>query len=113
MSEMYSFLFCLGLGIFARVLFIGTNALAKRTNILPVTFVLDALTVVAVGAGFTLFVIFSGAVLAPYMFAALCSGYLFTYWLTKYKPKPEKAKREKRKRDRGKRSAPVGRETNA
>ena len=113
MSEMYSFLFCLGLGIFARVLFIGTNALAKRTNILPVTFVLDALTVITVGAGFTLYVIFSGAVLAPYMFAALCSGYLFTYWLTKYKPKPEKNKPDKRKRARAKRATASRRQTNA
>ena len=111
MSEMYSFLFCLGLGIFARLLFIGTNALAKRTNILPVTFVLDALTVITVGAGFTLYVIFSGAVLAPYMFAALCSGYLFTYWLTKYKP--EKTKPEKRKRARVKRATASHRQTNA
>ena len=113
MSEMYSFLFCLGLGIFARLLFIGTNALAKRTNILPVTFVLDALTVIAVGAGFTLYVIFSGAGLAPYMFAALCSGYLFTYWLTKYKPKPEKTKPDKRKRARAKRATASRRQTNA
>ncbi len=113
MSEMYSFLFCLGLGIFARLLFIGTNALAKRTNILPVTFVLDALTVITVGAGFTLYVIFSGAVLAPYMFAALCSGYLFTYWLTKYKPKPEKTMPEKRKRGRAKRATAARRQTNA
>ena len=71
MSEMYSFLFCLGLGIFARLLFIGTNALAKRTNILPVTFVLDALTVITVGAGFTLYVIFSGAVLAVHVCRAV------------------------------------------
>ena len=113
MSEMYSFLFCLGLGIFARLLFIGTNALAKRTNILPVTFVLDALTVITVGAGFTLYIIFSGAVLAPYMFAALCSGYLFTYWLTKYKPKPEKTKPDTRKRARAKRATAARRETNA
>ena len=113
MSEMYSFLFCLGLGIFARLLFIGTNALAKRTNILPVTFVLDALTVITVGAGVTLYVIFSGAVLAPYMFAALCSGYLFTYWLTKYKPKPEKNKPDKRKRARAKRATASRRQTNA
>ena len=95
MSEMYSFLFCLGLGIFARLLFIGTNALAKRTNILPVTFVLDALTVITVGAGFTLYVIFSGAVLAP------------------YKPKPEKNKPDKRKRARAKRATASRRQTNA
>lgn len=74
---------------------------------------LDALTVITVGAGFTLYVIFSGAVLAPYMFAALCSGYLFTYWLTKYKPKPEKTKPEKRKRARVKRATASRRQTNA
>lgn len=107
MNEMYSFLFCLGLGIFARLLFLCANALAKRTNLIPVTFALDALTVAVVGAAFTLYVIFFGAVLAPYMFAALFSGYLFTYWLTKYKPKadkPEKRGAVKPKRARKKRT---------
>ena len=99
MNELYSFLFCLALGIAARVLFISANALAKRTDLLPVTFVLDALTVLTVGGGFTAFIILSGAVLAPYMFAALFAGYLFTYWITKRKsPKPaDKKQRRKNK----------------
>lgn len=100
MSEMYSFLFCLALGLAARLIFLAANALAKRTNLLPVTVILDALTVMTVGAAFTLYVIFSGAVLAPYMFAALLSGYLFTYWLTKSskrKPRTQKQKNEAEK----------------
>lgn len=83
MSEMYAFLFCLALGIVARLIFIASSLLAKRTNILPVTVILDTLTVLMIGGAFTLYIIFTGAVLAPYMFAALLSGYLFTYWLTK------------------------------
>ena len=102
MSEMYSFLFCIGLGIFARLLFLCANALAKRTDLLPVTFVLDILTVASIGGCFTLYIIFSGAVLAPYMFAALFSGYLFTYWLTKYRPKADKSDSPKGKRSRAK-----------
>lgn len=82
MSETYAFLFCLGLGIAARFLYMGESMLAKRTDILPVTVILDALTVIIVGGAFTLYVIFTGSVLAPYMFAALFSGYFITYKLT-------------------------------
>lgn len=95
MSEMYSFLFCLALGLAARLIFLGFNALAKRTNLLPVTVILDTLTVMTAGAAFTLYVIFTGAVLAPYMFAALLSGYLFTYWLTKSSKRKPRAKKQK------------------
>ena len=49
MTELYSFLFCLGLGLTARFLFIGVSALCKRTNILPVTIVLDTLFVLLIG----------------------------------------------------------------
>lgn len=90
MNELYSFLFCIALGIAARILFMAFNLLAKRTDLLPVTVVLDILTVSIVGAGFTLYVVLSGAVLAPYMFAALFSGYLLTYWLTKSSKKKVK-----------------------
>lgn len=85
MIELYSFLFSLGLGIVARILYIGATALAKRTNLLPVTVVLDTLTVLLVGAGFTAYIILSGAVLAPYMFAALFSGYLLCYLIFRKK----------------------------
>lgn len=85
MKEIYAFLFSLGLGIFARILYIGATALAKRTNLIPVTVVLDVLTATIVGGGFTAYIILTGTVLAPYMFAALLAGYLFTYWLTKAK----------------------------
>lgn len=83
MIELYAFLFSLGLGIAARFLYIGSSALSKRTNILPVTFILDILTVAIVGGAFTAYVILTGTPLAPYMFAALLSGYLFCYWATK------------------------------
>ena len=82
MSETYALLFCLGLGIVSRFLYMGMTLLAKRTDILPVTVVLDALTVCLVGGAFTLYIIFTGSVLAPYMFAALFSGYFLTYKLT-------------------------------
>lgn len=97
MNETYAFLFCLALGVFARLLFLASNALAKRTDILPITVILDILTAATVGGGFTVFIVFSGVTLAPYMFAALFSGYLFTYWVTKSKPvqNGEKKKRKK------------------
>ncbi len=88
MTELYSFLFCLGLGIAARLLFIAVSALAKRTNLIPVTVALDFAFACAVGSAFIAYVILTGAVLAPYMFAALLSGYLLTYRLTlKRKPR--------------------------
>ena len=85
MSELYAFLFSLGLGVAARVLYLGATALARRTNLLPVTVVLDTLTVLAVGGAFTLFIVLTGTVLALYLFASLFSGYLFAYWATKRK----------------------------
>lgn len=87
MSEIYAFLFCLGLGIFGRVLYMGATLLSRRTDILPVTVVLDMLTAMIVGGAFTLYVILTGSVLAPYMFAALFAGYFFTYKLTQGKRK--------------------------
>ncbi len=83
MTEIYAFLFSLGLGIFARVLYIGATALSKRTNLMPVTVTLDILTAAIIGGCFTAYVILTGTALAPYMFAALLSGYLFAYWATK------------------------------
>ncbi len=82
MIELYSFLFCLGLGIAARLLFIAVSALAKRTNLIPVTVALDFVFACAIGGAFIAYIILTGAVLAPYMFAALLSGYLLTYRLT-------------------------------
>lgn len=76
----------------------GMTLLAKRTDIFPVTVVLDMLTVTLVGGAFTLYVIFTGSVLAPYMFAALFSGYFLTYKLTiGAKPKKPKEKRKAEK----------------
>ncbi len=83
MSELYAFCFSLGLGIAARLLFMGVSALAKRTNLRPVTVVLDLLFTAIVGGAFILYTIFTATVLAPYMFAALFSGFLITYCLTK------------------------------
>ena len=83
MTELYAFIFSLGLGIFARGLYLAESALAKRTNLLPVTVVLDLLTALIVGGAFTLYVILTGTTLAPYMFAALLSGYYVTYMLTR------------------------------
>lgn len=97
MTELYAFLFSLGLGIAARVLYIGATALARRTNLLPVTIILDALTAMIVGGAFTAYVIATGTPLAPYMFAVLFAGYLFCYWCTK-KPAPRAAKKKPKKR---------------
>ncbi len=83
MTEIYDFIFFIALGFAARFLYIGATALARRTNLFPVTVILDALTAIIVGGGFAAYVILTSAVIAPYMFAALFAGYLFTYWATK------------------------------
>ncbi len=83
MSEIYAFLFCLGLGLFSRFLYMGASKLAERTDIYPVTIVLDILTVAIVGAAFSLYIILTSSVIAPYMFAALLGGYYICYRLTR------------------------------
>ncbi|MCM1367543.1 MAG: hypothetical protein NC184_01855 [Roseburia sp.] len=83
MSEIYAFLFCFALGIAARFLYMATTKLAERTNILPVTIVLDIMTVAAVGGGLTAYIILTDTVPAPYMFTALLAAYLITYLLTR------------------------------
>lgn len=86
MNDLCSFLFCLALGVAARLLYLATTALARRTDILPVTFVLDAMIVPTVGGAFILYIIFTGTALAPYMFSAALTGYLIAYKLTEKKP---------------------------
>jgi len=83
MTELYAFSVCLALGIGGRLLYLAATALARRTDLMPVTVVLDALTVILIGGGFTAYVILSGVSLAPYMFAALMGGYYLTYRLTR------------------------------
>lgn len=61
----------------------AVSVLAKRTNLIPVTIALDFVFACTVGGGFIAYVILTGAELAPYMFAALLSGYLIMYRLTK------------------------------
>ncbi len=106
MSQTYAFLFCLGLGIAARFLYILTTKLARRTDILPVTVVLDFLTAAAVGGALTVYVIMTATVLAPYMFVALFAGYLLTYLLTKRGGKtssgesPRKSRKQKKQHDK-------------
>ena len=90
-SELYAFLFSLGLGVAARILYIGASALAKRTGLLPVTVILDVLVAGIVGGALVLYIIFTGTVIAPYIFACLFGGYLLTYWLTR-KRKPSERK---------------------
>lgn len=85
MSEIYAFCFCLGLGIVTRLIFVALSTVAKRTNLFPVTVVLDMLCFLSAGGTFIAYVILSGAVLAPYMFAATCGGYLFCYYFTRSK----------------------------
>ncbi len=98
MTELYAFLFSLGLGVFARGLYLASTALAKKTNLLPVTVTLDLLTALIVGGAFTLYVILTGTTLAPYMFAALLAGYYITYVLTRKASNKTEQKREKDKR---------------
>ncbi|MBD5132698.1 MAG: hypothetical protein HDT28_08980 [Clostridiales bacterium] len=113
MSELYSFIFCIGLGIAARLLFMLMSLIAKRTDLLPVTVLLDALTVIIVGGAFTAYVILSGATLAPYMFAALGAGYLLTYRLTKSKNRETEPRAEKTQKDKKtKKSQKIRREKN-
>ena len=83
MTEIYSFVFCLALGIAARLLYIASSKLAEKTNLFPVTVVLDIAVAAIVGGAFALFVILLSAVIAPYMFASLAAGYLITLLLTK------------------------------
>ncbi|MCH5160914.1 MAG: hypothetical protein J1G04_02675 [Clostridiales bacterium] len=83
MTEIYAFIFCLGLGIAARLLYMAASALAEKTDIFPVTVVLDISVTAFVGGAFAAYVILSSAVIAPYMFAALAAGYLITFMLTR------------------------------
>lgn len=85
MSELYAFLFSLGLGIVARLLYIAESALAKRTGLLPVTVVLDVLLALVVGGALALYIILTGTVVAPYIFACLGGGYMLAFWLTRKK----------------------------
>ncbi len=85
MSEIYAFVFSLGLGIAARLLYLGASALSKRTDLLPVTIVLDVVTALTVGGALTVYIILTGTVLAPYIFAALAAGYFFAYLVTRSK----------------------------
>ena len=87
MSEIYTFIFCIGLGIIARLLYLGISALEKRTDLFPVTITLDVLLALIIGAAFIIYIIFSGATVAPYMFAAALSGYYLTYLITRKKNK--------------------------
>lgn len=95
MSEVYAFLFCFGLGIFSRFLYMGASKLAERTDLYPVTIVLDILTVAVVGAAFSLYIILTSSVIAPYMFAALLCGYYLCYILTRRRPKSAPAHSDK------------------
>lgn len=99
MTELISFSVSLGLGLISRFLYLGATALAKRTNLFPVTVALDILTVLIIGGAFTAYVILFSVVLAPYMFAALGIGYYLAYSLTKkvlgQNPKKEKPKNNK------------------
>lgn len=99
MTELYSFIFCLLLGIAARLLFMLTSLIAKRTDLMPVTVALDFLTAVAVGGAFTAYVILSGATLAPYMFAALGASYLLTYLVTRRTPALSDKKQKNRPKE--------------
>ena len=85
MTELYAFLFSLGLGIFARLLYLGATALARRTALLPVTVVLDVLVALSVGGALIAYIILTGTVVAPYIFACLFCGYLLTYFVTRKK----------------------------
>ena len=92
MNEIYAFVFCLALGLAARGLYMLTTALAKRTNLLPVTIVLDVLVVLIVGGAFTAYIVLSDTVLAPYMFASLATGYMCADGLSS-KSKAQKAEK--------------------
>lgn len=96
MNSVYAFLFCIGLGIAARLVYLAATLLAKKTDLMPVTVALDTAVVAIVGAAFTAFIILSGTTLAPYQFAALGGGYYLAFMLTR-KPiaRPEKKKRRK------------------
>ncbi|MCH5162175.1 MAG: hypothetical protein J1G38_01645 [Clostridiales bacterium] len=83
MTELYAFLFSLGLGVATRVLYMAASALAKRTDLKPVTIVLDSLVALTVGGALVAYIILTGTVIAPYIFACLFGGYLIAYWATR------------------------------
>lgn len=85
MSELYTFLFALGLGVVARVLYLIASAISKRTGLLPVTVVLDTVVALLVGGALIVYITLTGTVIAPYIFACLFGGYLITYFLTRKK----------------------------
>ncbi len=97
MIELYSFLFSLGLGIVARPLYIGASYLAKRTGLFPVTIAIDFALAALIGGALTAFIIATGAVIAPYVFAALAGGYFIAYSVTRKRDgkKPAEKKSEK------------------
>ena len=83
MTEIYSFAFCLALGLVARLLYLAASKLAEKTNLFPVTVVLDIAVAAIVGGAFAAYIILASAVIAPYMFASLATGYLITFLLTR------------------------------
>ncbi len=85
MTEIYAFIFSLGLGIAARLLYLLSSLIAKRTGLIPVTVALDVITAVVIGGAFTAYVILTDTVIAPYMFACLGGGYFFAYLVTRRK----------------------------
>ncbi len=97
MNSVYAFLFCIGLGIAARLIYLAATFLAKKTDLMPVTIVLDTAVVAIVGAAFTAFIILSGSTLAPYQFAALGGGYYLAYIVTR-RPVLARPKKEKRRK---------------
>lgn len=98
MTEIYDFIFFIAAGIAARFLYLAATVLAKRTDLFPVTIVLDTLTALLVGGACIAYIILTSAVVAPYMFAALLAGYLFTYWLTKRAAVAAPKKRDKKQK---------------
>ncbi len=85
MSEVYAFLFSLGLGAAARLLYLAESALAKRTGLLPVTVILDVLLALVIGGALALYIILTGTVIAPYIFACLGGGYFIMFFFTRAK----------------------------
>lgn len=83
MPELYTFVFCLALGIIARLLYLGETALVRRTDFLPLTVAADIMLVMLVAAAFVAYVILLDVIIAPYMFAAVGCGYLLTVLLTR------------------------------
>lgn len=71
------FLIYVGIGVLARPLYMGADALGKKLKVVPVTIALDvAFAFVVVAAALLPVYLFNDGILSPYYAIAVAAGYL-------------------------------------